>query len=124
MYGGKLDKVRILAVDDDKGLLLSIKASLLSAGMPEPAIVSDSREAMDLIRKNPFQLVLIDLIMPHMEIRRCRPRRPMRSQERDSFLNGPLPVRPSVRQVAPCFIRECIQSKTVALSITVEFARG
>ena len=56
----------ILAVDDDKGLLLSIKATLLSSGMPEPAVVSDSREAMDLIRKNRFQLVLIDLIMPHI----------------------------------------------------------
>lgn len=57
----------ILAVDDDKGLLLSIKATLLSSGMPEPSVVSDSREAMDLIRKNRFQLVLIDLIMPHID---------------------------------------------------------
>ena len=57
----------ILAVDDDKGLLLSVRASLLSAGMPEPAIVSDSREVMKLIRKNQFQLVLIDLVMPHID---------------------------------------------------------
>ena len=57
----------ILAVDDDTGLLLSVKASLLSAGMPEPAVVSDSRQVMDLIRKNRFQLVLIDLIMPHID---------------------------------------------------------
>jgi len=57
----------ILAVDDDAGLLLSVKASLMSAGMPEPAVVSDSRQAMDLIRQHRFQLVLIDLIMPHID---------------------------------------------------------
>ena len=57
----------ILAVDDDQGLLLSVKASLLSAGMPEPAIASDSRLVMDLIRKNSFQLVLLDLVMPHLD---------------------------------------------------------
>ncbi len=57
----------ILAVDDDTGLLLSVKASLLSAGMPEPATVSDSRQVMDLIRKHSFQLVLLDLVMPHLD---------------------------------------------------------
>ncbi len=57
----------ILAVDDDEGLLLSVKASLLSAGMPEPAIASDSRQVMDLIRENSFQLVLLDLVMPHLD---------------------------------------------------------
>jgi len=54
----------ILAVDDDMGLLLSIKASLVSAGMPEPALVSDSSTVMEIIRKNRFHLVLLDLIMP------------------------------------------------------------
>ncbi|MDO9263998.1 MAG: sigma-54 dependent transcriptional regulator [Desulfosalsimonadaceae bacterium] len=57
----------LLAVDDDTGLLLSVKASLMSAGMPEPALASDSREVIDLIKKYPFQLVLIDLIMPHID---------------------------------------------------------
>ena len=57
----------ILAVDDDTGLLLSVKASLLSSGMPEPAIASDSRQVMDLIRENSFQLVLLDLNMPHID---------------------------------------------------------
>jgi DNA-binding NtrC family response regulator len=57
----------VLAVDDDPGLLLSVKASLLSAGMPEPATASDSRQVMDLIRKYSFQLVLLDMIMPHLD---------------------------------------------------------
>ncbi|MBW2020761.1 MAG: sigma-54-dependent Fis family transcriptional regulator [Deltaproteobacteria bacterium] len=60
------DKPSILVVDDDVGLLLSIKATLVSSGMPEPALVSDSRQVMDLVRTHPFQLVLLDLMMPHV----------------------------------------------------------
>jgi len=54
----------ILVVDDDEGLLLSIKASIASAGMPEPALISDSRQVMDAIQNNRFRLILLDLIMP------------------------------------------------------------
>ena len=50
----------VLVVDDDEGLLLSIKATLVSAGIPEPALVSDSRKVMDHVRSHPFQLVLLD----------------------------------------------------------------
>jgi len=56
----------VLVVDDDEGLLLSIKATLVSAGLPEPALVSDSRAVVDHVRKNPFQLILLDLMMPHL----------------------------------------------------------
>lgn len=56
----------ILVVDDDQGLLLSIKATLLSAGMPEPALVSDSRRVFDLVQTQAFQVILLDLIMPHV----------------------------------------------------------
>ena len=56
----------VLVVDDDEGLLLSIKATLVSSGLPEPALVSDSRNAMALMRDQPFQLVLLDLMMPHL----------------------------------------------------------
>jgi DNA-binding NtrC family response regulator len=56
----------ILIVDDDAGLLMSIKAMLVSVGMPEPALVSDGRRVMPLLRERPFQLILVDLIMPHI----------------------------------------------------------
>jgi DNA-binding NtrC family response regulator len=55
----------VLVVDDDEGLLLSIKATLVSAGLPEPALVSDSRRVMELVRNNHFELILLDLMMPH-----------------------------------------------------------
>lgn len=59
-------KTPILVVDDDVGLLLSIEATLVSSGVPEPALVSDSRRVMELIKEHRFHLVLLDLIMPHI----------------------------------------------------------
>ena len=56
----------ILVVDDDAGILSSIEAVITRSGMPEPALVSDSRRVMDLVRQYRFHLVLLDLIMPHV----------------------------------------------------------
>ena len=56
----------VLVVDDDEGLLLSIKATLVSAGLPEPALISDSRNVLDRVREHPFRLILLDLMMPHL----------------------------------------------------------
>jgi DNA-binding NtrC family response regulator len=60
------DHTPVLVVDDDEGLLLSIKATLVSSGLPEPALVSDSRDVMDLVRTYDFELILLDLMMPHL----------------------------------------------------------
>ncbi len=57
----------ILIVDDDEGLLFSLRAALLSAGLPDPTMVSDSRRVLDLVRKQKFHLALLDLIMPHLD---------------------------------------------------------
>jgi DNA-binding NtrC family response regulator len=59
-------KPAVLVVDDDEGLLLSIKATLVSAGLPEPALMSDSRRVLDVLRSQRVPLVLLDLMMPHM----------------------------------------------------------
>lgn len=56
----------LLVVDDDEGLLHSIQATLLSAGLPEPALVSDSRRVLDLLRRHRPPLVLLDLVMPYV----------------------------------------------------------
>ena len=56
----------VLVVDDDEGLLLSIKATLVSSGLPEPALISDSRKVLDHVREHPFRLILLDLMMPHL----------------------------------------------------------
>ncbi|MBL0700699.1 MAG: sigma-54-dependent Fis family transcriptional regulator [Desulfosarcina sp.] len=57
---------QLLVVDDDPGILLSIKATTLSLGMPEPALLSDSRLVIDLLGKHRFPVVLLDLNMPHL----------------------------------------------------------
>ncbi len=59
-------KSPILVVDDDPGLLLSIKATLLSADLPEPDTISDSRLVMDRVRMGNYKLILLDLLMPHV----------------------------------------------------------
>jgi DNA-binding NtrC family response regulator len=61
------DHSPVLVVDDDPGLLLSIKATLLSAGMPDPGLVEDSRRVVELVKQNGFQVVLLDLMMPHID---------------------------------------------------------
>jgi len=60
------EKTPILVIDDDEALLISIKATITSSGIMEPALLSDSRSALDLIRRHDFHLVILDLIMPHM----------------------------------------------------------
>ena len=57
----------ILVVDDDQGLLLSIKATVLSAGLPEPALVSDSRRVIDLVQANDFKVILLDLVIDNVD---------------------------------------------------------
>lgn len=57
----------ILIVDDDEGLLFSMRAALLSAGLPDPDMVSDSRQVLQIVRRHQYHLALLDLIMPHMD---------------------------------------------------------
>ncbi len=65
---GKLtDNSSILIVDDDEGLLFSMRAALMSAGLPDPVMISDSRQVLELIRKKHFHLALLDMIMPHLD---------------------------------------------------------
>ena len=56
-----------MVVDDDQGLLFSIRTALLSAGLPDPVLVSDSRQVGALVRSHCFHLVLLDLVMPHLD---------------------------------------------------------
>jgi DNA-binding NtrC family response regulator len=60
------EKFPILIVDDDPGLLLSIKATLVSADLPEPDTISDSRLVMDMVRRHAYKIILLDLVMPYI----------------------------------------------------------
>ena len=54
----------ILVVDDDHGILRSVKTMLVGSGFSEPVLISDSRKVKDAVLEHDFQLVLLDLLMP------------------------------------------------------------
>ena len=57
---------KILLVDDDKEVLLSLSASLRIAGYRNIATLDDSRRVLDALERDRFSLVLLDLLMPHI----------------------------------------------------------
>lgn len=57
---------RVIIIDDDRGLLSVMEATLLSAGMPAPTLIANSLDAMEVIRAGEFSVALIDLIMPNL----------------------------------------------------------
>ncbi len=56
----------ILLVDDDESILLSVDTTLQMAGWNNVITCSDSRKAMDIIREEGVELLLLDLTMPHL----------------------------------------------------------
>jgi len=57
---------RILAVDDDPDLLLLIRSALQGEGH-QTLVASDGRAALDLIREEEPDVVLLDLMMPVLD---------------------------------------------------------
>ncbi len=66
MTNGLASQASILVVDDDATMLEYIKTSLTVGNLPEPVVLADSRQAMDIIRQNEFMVVVLDLVMPHI----------------------------------------------------------
>lgn len=57
----------LLIVDDEAGILLSIDTALQMAGMNHVITCQDSRQVMELLAKQPVEVMLLDLTMPHMD---------------------------------------------------------
>ncbi len=57
----------ILIVDDDPGLLTSLKTALVSSGLAEPALISESPAVMPCLAQRHFQLIILDLVMPGLD---------------------------------------------------------
>lgn len=57
---------KVLAVDDDLDLLEALTASLVLAHLPTTAC-ADGREALALIEKNDFDLLILDVHMPGLD---------------------------------------------------------
>ncbi|MFC1564004.1 response regulator [candidate division KSB1 bacterium] len=60
-----MDKVKLLIVDDDKEVLASFNRALAVDGY-EITAVDNGPEALELIRKNKYDVVLTDIIMPEI----------------------------------------------------------
>ena len=62
----------ILVVDDDESVLVSVEAILRDAGH-DVMRASDGQEALDMIRREDFDVVVLDVVMPEMDgIEVCR----------------------------------------------------
>lgn len=66
MENNKYPEYPILIVDDEKNILRSYELAFLSYGINNVICCNDSRLAMDILRESPIDIVLLDLIMPHI----------------------------------------------------------
>jgi CheY-like chemotaxis protein len=57
------ERPRLLVVDDDPEIIASFEAILRSEGY-EVATARDGREALERVTQSPFDLVLLDLLLP------------------------------------------------------------
>ena len=56
----------ILVIDDEPHFLKSVEFILKYEGINNITLCSDSRDVMPLLEKQPFSLILLDLLMPHI----------------------------------------------------------
>jgi len=57
---------RILVVDDDQVVLAMLTDALRTGGYA-PVVTGDPREALALLATDPFDLVIADVVMPHLD---------------------------------------------------------
>lgn len=59
------EQKKILVVEDEKILARTINIKLSNAGF-ETAVTTNGKEALDAIKKDKFDLIILDLMMPEM----------------------------------------------------------
>jgi two-component system, OmpR family, response regulator VicR len=59
-------KIKVLIADDEKALGNAIKLKLEHEGI-EAKLVSNGLEAVDLLEKEEFDMVILDLVMPKLD---------------------------------------------------------
>jgi len=60
------DPIRVLVVDDDPAILGMIEMGLASEGM-SVLTASDGAEGLDLLRRHPIDVILLDIMMPGVD---------------------------------------------------------
>ncbi|HTZ51573.1 MAG TPA: sigma-54 dependent transcriptional regulator [Spirochaetia bacterium] len=66
MSAGRLPENPILIVDDERAVADGFDLVLKSNGINHVQVCTDSREVMGILRAREFELVLLDLAMPHL----------------------------------------------------------
>ena len=56
----------ILLVDDEAGVLTSLKVTLRQAGLNHVITCQDSRQVLHLLSAREAEVILLDLYMPHV----------------------------------------------------------
>jgi DNA-binding NtrC family response regulator len=57
---------RVLIVDDDVALTNYLMVFMVQSDLYEPAVVSDSREVAPLLEQSSFDVIILDMDMPHL----------------------------------------------------------
>lgn len=63
--GKKMEQKRILLVDDEQDILTSVKMFLETQGYYVET-TDNGKDALDILKKEKFDLVLLDMLMPQM----------------------------------------------------------
>lgn len=62
-----VDAIRVLVIDDDAASLRLVERILSISGFPQPALVCDARNLAQVCANLSFDVVLLDLSMPHVD---------------------------------------------------------
>ena len=57
---------KILIMDDDVAVTNYLKVFLTQTGLYELVVVNDSRDVTPLLEKEPFDIILLDMVMPNV----------------------------------------------------------
>ncbi|MCP4146345.1 MAG: response regulator, partial [bacterium] len=66
MSNSKFPEVPILLVDDEEHILKSFSINLKYSGINNIITLNDSRAVMPLLESQPVEVIVLDLIMPHI----------------------------------------------------------
>lgn len=56
----------VLLIDDEEQVLESSRLALLTQGVKDVTTCSDPRRVVDILKENPIQVIVVDIMMPHL----------------------------------------------------------
>ena len=119
--------MRILVVDDESVVLSSVKRLLRRRGFKDVAICENGRDAIELIRTEDFDVVLLDLLMPDVDglavIEAAKPYKPLTEFNMLTAIEDVQTSVKAIRLGAYDYLVKPIDPERLHLSITRAFER-